>query len=92
MNLYFYKKKSIHIRIQNYSHMKKFAVYLQIESYNWDLSSRSAGLKWGLPIGPTAHWSYDPLILRPIGPTAHWSYDPLVLRHNGPTTHWCYGP
>ena len=45
MNLYFYKKKSIHIRIQNYSHMKNIPVCLQIESYNWDLSSRSAGLK-----------------------------------------------
>ena len=22
----------------------------------------------------TAHWSYDPLVLRPIGPTTHWSY------------------
>ena len=31
---------------------------------------------WGLPIGPTAHWSYDPLVLRPIGPTTHWSYGP----------------
>ena len=46
----------------------------------------------GLPIGPTAHWSYDPLVLRPIGPTAHWSYDPLVLRPIGPTTHWSHGP
>ena len=45
-------------------------------------------LYWGLPIDPTAHWSYDPLVLRPIGPTAHWSYDPLVLRPIGPTTHW----
>ena len=41
----------------------------------------------GLPISPTAHWSYNPLVLRPIGPTAHWSYDPLVLQPIGPTTN-----
>ena len=47
MNLHLYRKKSIHYRIHNYSHMEIFAVCLQSdrESYNWGLSSISVGLK-----------------------------------------------
>ena len=47
MNLHLYRKKSIHNRIHNYSHMTIFAVCLQSdrESYNWGLSSISVGLK-----------------------------------------------
>ena len=60
--------------------------------YDLPRNESTTTYKWGLPIGPTTHWSYGPLVLRPIGPTAHWSYDPLVLRPIGPTTHWQYGP
>ena len=39
-------------------------------------------------IGPTAHWSYIPLVLRPIGPTVI-PIGPTVLPI-GPTSHWSY--
>ena len=47
MNLYLYKKRSIHNRIYNYFNMNNFAVCLQIdrESYAWGLSSRSVDLE-----------------------------------------------
>ena len=40
------------------------------------------------PIGPTAHWSENPLVRRPIGPkkchwsekVCHWSENPLVRK------------
>ena len=32
------------------------------------------------PIGPTTHWSENPLVRRPIGPKTHWSEDPLVRK------------
>ena len=53
------------------------------------------------PIGPTAHWSENPLVRRPIGSKTHWSEDPLVRKSViapkiigpkkcviGPTAHW----
>ena len=53
------------------------------------------------PIGPTTHWSENPLVRRPIGPKTHWSEDPLVRKSVigpktigpkkcviGPKTHW----
>ena len=53
------------------------------------------------PIGPTTHWSENPLVRRPIGPKTHWSEDPLVRKSVigakiigpkkcaiGPTAHW----
>ena len=32
------------------------------------------------PIGPTTHWSENPLVRRPIGSKTHWSEDPLVRK------------
>ena len=41
------------------------------------------------PIGPTTHWSENPLVRRPIGPKTHWSENPLVWRPIGPKKcHW----
>ena len=32
------------------------------------------------PIGPTTHWSENPLVRRLIDPKTHWSKDPLVQK------------
>ena len=42
------------------------------------------------PIGPTTHWSENPLVPRPIGPKTNWSEDPLVRKSViGPKKcHW----
>ena len=32
------------------------------------------------PIGPTTHWSENPLVRRPVGPKTHRSEDPLVRK------------
>ena len=45
------------------------------------------------PTGPTAHWSYDPLVpLEPMFCASNWFYDPSVLhvRINCPMGHWSY--
>ena len=40
------------------------------------------------PIGPTTHWSENPLVRRPIGPKTHRSKDPLVQKCHWSENHW----
>ena len=72
--------------------LKRGRAYYQTHDFFINIAGVQPGGRdpWGLPIGPTAHWSYDPLVLRPIGPTAHWSYGPLVLQLIGLMAHKSY--